>query len=144
MQKFLETDTLRTFAQEQGPVIYLILFAAFLFQTGFLLGPAIPGNPLIFAAGLLANPATGPLNLFVLILVVSAGVFTGNLLNYAQGKKTGPAVKKRERWRQNIENAEVFLRSTVLARLRWRRLFRSSGHSFLSLREWGGWITDGS
>lgn len=108
MQKFLETDTLRTFAQEQGPVIYLILFAAFLFQTGFLIGPAIPGNPLIFAAGLLANPATGPLNLFLLILVVSAGVFAGNLLNYAQGKKTGPAVKKRERWRQNIENAEVF------------------------------------
>jgi membrane-associated protein len=94
--------------QNYGPLVYAILFALFLFQTGFLIGPAVPGNPLLFAAGLLANPKNGTLNIALLIVVLSAAVFAGNVINYYQGIAAGPQFKKRERWRGNIERAEAF------------------------------------
>ncbi|MDX2066070.1 MAG: DedA family protein [Fimbriimonadaceae bacterium] len=121
MGVFDNPELLRANVERFGPAIYLVLFAAFLFQTGFLIGPAIPGNPLIFVAGLLANPAAttveataatartaGGLHLGLLIVSVSLGVFVGNLINYAQGKATGPVMKRRERWRGGIERAEAF------------------------------------
>ncbi|RYG44203.1 DedA family protein [bacterium] len=93
-------------AMAQGPLVYGVLFLAFLFQTGFLIGFVLPGNPLVFLAG--AVSATGRLNSLLVWLVLGAGAFCGNLLNYAQGKKAGPAFKRRERWRESIERAEGF------------------------------------
>lgn len=90
----------------QGPLVYAILFAAFLFQTGFLIGFVLPGNPLVFLAG--AVSATGRLNSLLVWLVLGAGAFAGNLLNYQQGRAAGPGFKRRERWRESIERAEGF------------------------------------
>jgi len=90
----------------QGPLVYAILFAAFMFQTGFLIGFALPGNPLVFLAG--AVSATGRLNPVLVWVVLGAGAFCGNLLNYRQGYAAGPAFKRRERWRESIERAEAF------------------------------------
>jgi membrane-associated protein len=106
--RFLTPEGLREATEQFGPLIYLVLFALFLFQTGFLIGPVIPGNPLVFVAGLLANPKNGNLNLVAVIGALGLGVFLGNLLNYAQGKAAGPAFRNRERWRAQIENAEGF------------------------------------
>ncbi|RYG24591.1 DedA family protein [bacterium] len=90
----------------QGPLVYAILFAAFLFQTGFLIGPVLPGNPLVFMAG--AVSATEKLNPVLVWLVLGAGAFCGNLINYRQGYAAGPAFKRKERWREPIERAETF------------------------------------
>lgn len=99
-QRILET------ALGQGPLVYAILFLAFLFQTGFLIGFVLPGNPLVFLAGALS--ATGRLNSLLVWLVLGAGAFCGNLVNYRQGFAAGPAFKRRERWRESIERSEAF------------------------------------
>ncbi|CAN5431180.1 DedA family protein [soil metagenome] len=93
-------------ALAQGPLVYAVLFLAFLFQTGFLIGFVLPGNPLVFLAG--AVSASGRLNSLVVWLALGSGAFLGNLLNYGQGYQAGPAFKRRERWRESIEKAEGF------------------------------------
>lgn len=93
-------------AMDQGPLVYAVLFLAFLFQTGFLIGFVLPGNPLVFLAG--AVSASGRLNSLIVWLALGSGAFVGNLLNYAQGYRAGPAFKRRGRWRESIEKAETF------------------------------------
>ena len=93
-------------ALEQGPFVYAALFAAFLFQTGFLIGFVLPGNPIVFLAG--AVSATGRLNSLLVWLVLGSGAFCGNLINYRQGVVAGPSFRRRERWRESIERAEAF------------------------------------
>ena len=90
----------------QGPLVYGLLFAAFLFQTGFLIGFVLPGNPLVFLAG--AGSASGRLDGLLVWFTLGAGAFLGNLLNYRQGLTAGPAFARRERWRGSIERAEGF------------------------------------
>lgn len=90
----------------QGTLVYLALFAAFLFQTGFLVGFALPGNPIVFLAG--AVSASGRLDGVLAWLAMGFGAFVGNLLNYRQGLAAGPAFARRERWRGSIEKAEAF------------------------------------
>ncbi len=90
----------------QGALVYGVLFLAFLFQTGFLIGFVLPGNPLAFLAG--AVSASGRLNGLLVWLALGAGTFLGNLLNYRQGLSAGPAFKRRERWKSSIAKAEAF------------------------------------
>lgn len=90
----------------QGSLVYAVLFAAFLFQTGFLIGFVLPGNPLVFLAG--AVSATGRLNGLLVWLTLGAGALVGNLVNYRQGLSAGPAFARRERWRASIERSEAF------------------------------------
>ena len=91
----------------QGPLVYALLFAAFLFQTGFLIGFVLPGNPLVFLAGAVSARPDG-LNPLLVWFVLGAGAFLGNLLNYRQGRAAGPTFRRRERWRASIEKAEAF------------------------------------
>lgn len=91
----------------QGSLVYLLLFAAFLFQTGFLIGFVLPGNPLVFLAGAVSARPDG-LNAWLVWAVLGSGAFLGNLLNYRQGLAAGPAFARRERWRESIERAEAF------------------------------------
>ena len=91
----------------QGPLVYGLLFAAFLFQTGFPIGFVLPGNPLAFLAGAASARPDG-LNAWLVWLVLGGGAFLGNLLNYRQGLAAGPAFARRERWRASIERAEAF------------------------------------
>ena len=91
----------------QGPLVYALLFAAFFFQTGFLIGFVLPGNPLVFLAGAVSARPDG-LNATLVWLALGSGAFLGNLLNYRQGYAAGPAFGRRERWRASIEKAEAF------------------------------------
>ena len=102
--RFFSQDALTSFAAQNGPLVYALLFVAFLFQVGFLIGPVLPGNPIVFLAGVMSF--TGILNLSLVIGVLSAGVFVGNLLNYYQGSIAGPQVAKRRA--AQIEKAEAF------------------------------------
>ena len=90
----------------QGTAVYAALFLAFLFQTGFLVGFALPGNPLVFLAG--AVSASGRLNGLLVWGTLGSGAFLGNLLNYRQGLAAGPAFARRPRWADRIARAETF------------------------------------
>src|SRR5688500_13800633 len=73
---------------------YLILFVIIFAETGFVVTPFLPGDPLLFAAGaLIAAGGTG-LNIYLLALILSLAAIGGNFLNYAIGSALGPRVFK--------------------------------------------------
>ncbi len=90
----------------QGALVYGVLLLAFLFQTGFLVGPVLPGNPLVFLAG--AASASGRLSAPLVWLALGTGAFLGNLLNYRQGAVAGPGLARSPRRRGSLERAEAF------------------------------------
>jgi membrane-associated protein len=78
--------------------ILLIIFA----ECGILLGFFLPGDTLLFLAGLLVAAAdagkTGiRINLVLFIALLAIAAFAGNMLGYAIGRKVGPAVFTSER-----------------------------------------------
>lgn len=97
-----------------GPWAYPVLAGLIFFQTGFVFGPVIPGNPLLISAGLFASPGTGALSFGLLWLSLALGAFLGNLLNYATGRWLGPRVtgKGIGPWRvrsDGLARAQTFL-----------------------------------
>lgn len=75
---------------------YLILFVVIFAETGFVVTPFLPGDPLLFAAGaLVAGGGTG-LNIFLLALILFVAAVAGNQVNYSLGNYFGPKVFKPE------------------------------------------------
>ncbi len=69
--------------------IYAILFAIIFIETGIVIMPFLPGDSLLFAAGMLAAAHPDKLNVvYILILLFTAGVL-GDACNYAIGKYFG-------------------------------------------------------
>jgi membrane-associated protein len=90
MDSLLPID-LATLIQTVGYLgIFLIVFA----DSGVLLGLVLPGDSLLFTAGLLASQ--GHLNLWLLMLVASLGAILGDSVGYAFGKRAGPKLFARE------------------------------------------------
>ncbi|MES2527416.1 MAG: DedA family protein [Bdellovibrionota bacterium] len=74
-----------------GPWIYLILFLIIFCETGLVVTPFLPGDSLLFALGALAALENG-LNLWVLLLSLTAAGIIGDTVNYHLGKKLGAKV----------------------------------------------------
>ncbi|WP_026903723.1 VTT domain-containing protein [Pedobacter glucosidilyticus] len=75
---------------------YLILFIIIFAETGFVVTPFLPGDPLLFAAGaLIAGGGTG-LNIYLLALLLFIAAIAGNQVNYLLGNYFGPKVFKPE------------------------------------------------
>lgn len=70
----------------------LILFA----ECGLLIGFFLPGDTLLFMAGLLIASNALDANLWIFIGVLWVGAFLGNMVGFWIGWKVGPAVFKRE------------------------------------------------
>jgi membrane-associated protein len=66
---------------------YLILAAIIFCETGLVLMPFLPGDSLLFAAGVLAG--LGALNIVILIVVLFTAALIGDNLNFAIGNFTG-------------------------------------------------------
>lgn len=80
--------------QQYGSVTYLLMFLLIFCETGLVVTPFLPGDSVIFALGALA--ATGGLELGVLAAVLMTAAVLGNIVNYAIGRKLGPAVFRSE------------------------------------------------
>jgi membrane-associated protein len=70
--------------------IFLIVFA----DSGLLLGLVLPGDSLLFTAGLLASQEH--LNLWIVMIVASLGAILGDSVGYAFGKRVGPQLFARK------------------------------------------------
>ena len=75
-----------------GPVwVYTPLFIIIFAETGLVVTPFLPGDSLIFAAGVFAAPGGG-LNIAALILLMSTAAILGNTSNYWIGRKMGQVI----------------------------------------------------
>ncbi len=98
-----------------------IIFA----ETGLLLGFFLPGDSLLFTAGLLTAAGKLPINIWFLILLLVICAIVGNQVGYMIGAKAGPAIFNRPDSRffkqENITKAHEFFekhggKALILAR----------------------------
>ena len=94
-----QPDNLRELVNLAGPwwVGYLILFAIIFSETGLLVGFFLPGDSLLFAAGLLSSQDV--FNVGGLIVLLSVAAVVGDAVNYYLGLQMGERVFERGRLR---------------------------------------------
>lgn len=80
------------FVATYGVWVYGLLFAIIFAETGLVVTPFLPGDSLLFAAGALAMQEGGGLNPWLVFILLAIAAFTGNAVNYAIGRRAGPAI----------------------------------------------------
>ncbi|HRO08109.1 MAG TPA: VTT domain-containing protein [Saprospiraceae bacterium] len=71
--------------QQYGTYIYVILFLIIFVETGLVLMPFLPGDSLLFTAGLMCAQHTG-LDIYILIGLLSLAAILGDNVNYFIGR----------------------------------------------------------
>jgi membrane-associated protein len=95
-------------------LLYLVIGGIVFIETGLLFGFFLPGDSLLFSAGLVAA-AHGNVNIVILVLVIVAAAFFGDQVGFVIGRVIGrPYLDKREspRIKKMIINAEAFYEKT--------------------------------
>lgn len=77
------------FLVQYGPWVYGILFAIIFVETGIVIMPFLPGDSLLFAAGMLASQYPESLNVWWVIVLLIIAAFLGDTVNYIIGKYLG-------------------------------------------------------
>jgi membrane-associated protein len=78
-----------------GGAISILLIAGIVFaESGLLIGFFLPGDSLLFGAGLAASQ--GKLSLFWLILTVVIAAIVGDNVGYSIGRRAGPRIFKKQ------------------------------------------------
>lgn len=94
---------------QYGTAIYIILFLVIFIETGLVIMPFLPGDSLLFTAGLFA--ASGQLELSLLLGLLLVAAVLGDNINYWVGRKIGLSVFNwKIRGRQLVK--EEYLRKT--------------------------------
>ena len=95
-------------------VLYLIVGAIVFIETGLLFGFFLPGDSILFSAGLVAA-AHGNINIALLVTIIVAAAFFGDQIGFVIGRVVGrPYLDKRDspRIQAMIVNAERFYEKT--------------------------------
>ena len=119
-------STRRSCSAEGG---YLLLFGIIFAESGLLIGFFLPGDSLLFIAGMAAAGTLGKdwsqLNIWVVLIGVFIAAVAGDQVGYVFGSKAGPSLFKRPDSRffkhENVEKAQAFFdrhgpKAIVLAR----------------------------
>ncbi len=116
--------TLQGFLDTYDTLTYGILFLIIFVETGLIVMPLLPGDSLLFAAGLLAS-STGKLDVTLMIPLLILAALLGDNVNYFIGKNFSNYIKSREKIlflkRSYITQTEEFYekhggRTVILAR----------------------------
>ena len=115
-----------------APFLFYIVIAGIVFiETGLLFGFFLPGDSLLFSAGLVAATRSD-INIVILVLLVFLAAFIGDQVGYVLGRKIGrPYFQRRnsKRMRKMLAKSERFYEkygwwSVVIARyIPWIRTF---------------------
>lgn len=97
--------------QNSGALAGLLLIGAIVFaESGLLIGFFLPGDTLLFGAGLAASQ--GKFSLAALIITVVLAAIIGDNVGYSIGRRTGTRIFKKEQGilfrREHIERAQNF------------------------------------
>jgi membrane-associated protein len=107
--KLFDLENFDVFLREYQNIIYIILFLVIFVETGLVIMPFLPGDSLLFTAGLFA--ASGELNLFYLLGLLIFAAVLGDNVNYWIGRRIGLSVFKwKIRGRQLVK--ESYLEKT--------------------------------
>ena len=115
-----------------APFIFYVVVAGIVFiETGLLIGFFLPGDSILFSAGLVAA-AHGNINIVILITAIFLAAFFGDQVGFVIGRVVGrPYLDKKEspRMKRMIAKSEVFYEkygwwAVVIARyFPWIRTF---------------------
>ena len=85
-------DFIAQWITDLGPIwVYTPLFIIIFVETGLVVTPFLPGDSLLFAAGVFASDGGG-LNLAALLILLTLAAILGNTSNYWIGRKLGTAI----------------------------------------------------
>ena len=83
----LDKDSFQWIFDNYGTSIYIILFCIIFIETGLVIMPFLPGDSLLFTAGLFAR--LGYFNIAYLIFILFIAAIVGDNVNYWLGRKIG-------------------------------------------------------
>ncbi|CAB4591434.1 unannotated protein [freshwater metagenome] len=95
-------------------ILYLLIGAIVFVETGLLFGFFLPGDSILFSAGLVAA-SHGDINIAILVTIIVAAAFFGDQVGFVIGRVIGrPYLDKRKspRVQKMIINAEKFYQQT--------------------------------
>jgi len=80
--------------QQNGILIYVILFFVIFCETGLVITPFLPGDSILFAAAALAG--IGLMDIFTLLVVGYFAALLGDIANYYIGRSIGNKILEKE------------------------------------------------
>jgi membrane-associated protein len=115
-----------------APFIFYVVIGVIIFiETGLLVGFFLPGDSILFSAGLVAA-ARGDINIVILISIIFLAAFIGDQVGFVIGRKVGRPYFERAkspRMKHMLRRSEIFYDkygwwSVVIARyIPWVRTF---------------------
>lgn len=98
MLEFIQNipEELKNIVQQYGMWTYGILFLIVFAETGLVVAPFLPGDSLLFAAGVVAANKEVDISVTVLWIVFVCAAFCGDNVNYTVGRFFGPKLFKHE------------------------------------------------
>ncbi|MET3949819.1 membrane-associated protein [Arthrobacter sp. UYEF36] len=108
-----------------APWVVLLVCGIIFAETGLLIGFFLPGDSMLFTAGLLVATGTIKVNIWAFVGLIIVAAIVGNQVGYLIGSKAGPAIfnKPNSRLfkRENVESAHAFFekhggKALILAR----------------------------
>jgi membrane-associated protein len=100
--------------RQYGLWTYLVLFVIIFCETGLVVMPVLPGDSLLFLAGVATAASTGPasLDLSVLLPILFLAPLCGDSTNYWIGRYVGPKIFHKEKVRflnrEHLDRAHRF------------------------------------
>ena len=94
--------------------LYLLIGAIIFLETGILLGFFLPGDSILFSAGLVAA-AHGEVNIVILVTVIFVAAFFGDQVGFVLGRTVGRSYLEKHkgpRIQKMIERSERFYERT--------------------------------
>ncbi|MEI7663977.1 MAG: DedA family protein [Bacteroidota bacterium] len=83
---------LQQWVTDYRSLTYLFLFVIIFMETGLVVTPFLPGDSLLFSAGMVAAMTGNPLNIAILIPLLILAAFSGDNTNYFIGRLLGKTV----------------------------------------------------
>ena len=90
-------------------VVYLLVFGFVFIESGILLGFFLPGDSLLFGAGLLAASPYSDVSVVALAVGVAVAAVAGDAVGFWTGRRWGrPWLERKPNMARHIERAEAF------------------------------------